>query len=135
MLEKIKRALERWERGERLDDRSVEELAEEFEAWLEAELKEITELADGGQGNEALGRLTRVNAFAASAASVRPSLATALSTKAAVFTHALESVAKALGAVDFSITLGVPMDLSFTLTFVVSKPGVKGPLPVDTDGV
>ncbi len=133
MLEKLKRVLERWERGERLDDGSLAELAEEFDAWLESELKDITELADAGQGNEAVGRLTRVNAFAASAASVRPSLATALSTKVAAFKHALESVAKALGAVDFSITLGVPMDLSFTLTFVVSRPGEKGPLPVDAD--
>lgn len=133
MLEKLKRALERWERGEGLDDASLDELAEELGTWLDAELQGISEIADAGRGNDALGRLTRVNAFASTAASMRPSLATTVSAKVGAFKVALESVAKALGAVDFSITLGVPVALSFTLTFVVRPPGEKGAVPVDVE--
>lgn len=123
MLEKIKRALERWERGERLDDRALEELEQEFEAWLDTELGDITRQADAGHGEAALGRLTRLNAFASAAATQRPSLANAISAKAAAFKAALQSIGWSLGAVEFSITLGVPVALSVTLTFRVMPPG------------
>ncbi len=131
MLEKLKRVLERWEHGERLDKDGLAELEAEFESWLEMELKEITELAESGDGNAALGRLTRLNAFASSAAVVKPSLASALSAKVGAFRTAIEHVARSLGAVDFSITLGVPVALSFTLTFVVTPAKATGTAPPD----
>lgn len=127
MFEKLRRSLERWERGERLDDRALEELEEEFETWLDTELGEIARQADGGDGEAALGRLTRLNAFASAAASQRPALANAVSAKAAAFRGALQSIGWSLGAVEFSITLGVPVALSVTLTFRVTPPGKEKP--------
>lgn len=123
MFEKLKRTLDRWERGERVDDRAIEELEEEFEAWLDAELGDIAHMADGGQGEAALGRLTRLNAFASAAAAQRPSLASAIGAKAAGFKAALQSIGWSLGAMEFSITLGVPIALSVSLSFRVMPPG------------
>ncbi len=123
MFERLKRTLERWERGERVDDRALEELEEEFEAWLDTELGDIAHMADGGQGGAALGRLTRLNAFASAAAAQRPSLANAIGAKAAAFKAALQSIGWSLGAVEFSITLGVPIALSVSLSFRVMPPG------------
>jgi hypothetical protein len=119
MFEKLKRSVERWERGERLDDRALEELEEEFETWLDTELGDIARQADAGEGEVALGRLTRLNAFASAAAAQRPSLANAIGAKAAAFKAALQSIGWSLGAVEFSITLGVPIALSVTLSFRV----------------
>ncbi len=133
MFEQLGRSLERWGRGERLEGRELEELEKELEAWLEAELGAVTRAADGGDGEGALGRLTRATTFASAAAAQRPALADAILGKAGGFRSALESVAKALGAVDFSITLGVPVALSFTLTFVVARPGARTTMPPDTD--
>ncbi len=122
MFEKAKRALERWERGERLDDHALEELEEEFEAWLDTELGDISQQAADGEGGVALGRLTRVNAFASAAVAQRPSLANAIGAKAQAFKAALQSIGWSLGAVEFSITLGVPVALSVTLSFRVTPP-------------
>ena len=133
MLEKLKAALERWERGERLDGRTLDELAQEFDAWIDAELGEVVRQADGGQGDAALGRLSRLGMFASAAAGARPSLANAIHARMGAFRKALESVARSLGAVDFSISLGLPVSLSFTLTFIVRPPGAKGPVPLDAD--
>ena len=119
MLDTLRRHLERWERGERLDEKALEELEAEFETWLDTELGEITRQADGGEGDAALGRLTRLSAFASAAASQRPSLANAISAKAAAFRGALQAIGLSLGAAEFSITLGVPVALSVTLTFSV----------------
>ncbi len=127
MFEKAKRVLEHWERGERLDDRALEELEEEFEAWLDMELGDISRLAADGDGGMALGRLTRVNAFASAAAAQRPSLANAIGAKAQAFKTALQSIGRSLGAVEFSITLGVPVALSVTLSFRVTPPGEEKP--------
>ena len=126
MLEKLKRTLERWERGERIDDHAFEELEEEFEAWLDAELGEIARTAAAGQGEAALGRLTRLNAFASAAAARRPSLANAIGAKASAFKSALQSIGLSLGAIEFSITLGVPIALSVTLSFRVTPRGEEG---------
>jgi hypothetical protein len=123
MFEKAKLALERWERGERLDDDALEQLEEEFETWLGTELGDIARQAADGEGGAALGRLTRVNAFASAAAAQRPSLATAIGAKAQAFKAALQSIGWSLGAVEFSITLGVPVALSVTLSFRVTPPG------------
>lgn len=131
MLEKAKRALERWERGERLDDRALEELQEEFEAWLDTELGDITRVAADGEGDVALGRLTRLNAFASAAAAQRPSLANAIGAKAQALKAALQAIGWSLGAVEFSITLGVPVALSVTLSFRVSPEGEAKPGDVD----
>lgn len=123
MFEKLKRSVERWERGERLDDQALEELEEEFETWLDTELGDIAHQADAGEGEAALGRLTRLNAFASAAAAQRPALANAIGAKAAAFRAALQSIGWSLGAVEFSITLGVPIALSVTLSFRVTPPG------------
>lgn len=131
MFEKLERTLERWERGERPDDCALEELEEEFEAWLDTELGDIARMADGGQGEAALGRLTRLNAFASTAAAQRPSLARAIGSKAAAFKAALRSIGWSLGAVEFSITLGVPVALSVTLSFRVTPPGEASRKDVD----
>ncbi len=125
MLEKLKRTLEQWERGERLDDTALQELEEEFEAWLDTELGDIARQADGGQGEAALGRLTRLNAFASAAAAQRPFLANAIGAKAQAFKAALQSIGWSIGAVEFSITLGVPIALSVSLTFRVNPPGTE----------
>ncbi len=125
MLEKVKRALERWERGERLDDTALQELEGEFEAWLDTELGDIARQASGGDGEAALGRLTRMNAFASAVAMQRPSLANAIGAKAQAFKAALQSIGWSLGAVEFSITLGVPMALSVSLTFRVNPPATE----------
>ncbi len=119
MFERLKQTLERWEHGERIDGRALEELEEEFETWLGTELGDIAHQADAGQGEAALGRLTRLNAFASAAAAQRPSLANAIGAKAAAFKAALQSIGWSLGAVEFSITLGVPIALSVTLSFRV----------------
>ncbi len=119
MFERLKRTIEAWERGDRLDGRALEELEEEFETWLGTELGDIAHQADAGQGEAALGRLTRLNAFASAAAAQRPSLANAIGAKAAAFKAALQSIGWSLGAVEFSITLGVPIALSVTLSFRV----------------
>lgn len=131
MLEKARRALERWERGERLDDRALEELEEEFEVWLDTELGDISRQAADGEGDVALGRLTRLNAFASAAAAQRPALANAIGAKAQAFKAALQSIGWSLGAVEFSITLGVPVALSVTLSFRVTPPGAETPAPQD----
>ncbi len=133
MFEKLKHALELWERGERLQGPALDELAQEFDAWIDAELGEVTRAADGGQGDAALGRLSRLGMFASAAAGQRPSLANAIHARMGAFRKALESVARALDAVDFSITLGLPVSLSFSLTFIVRPPGTKGPVPLDAD--
>ena len=127
MFEKLKRHLERWERGERLDDRALEELEAEFETWLDTELGDIVHQADAGQGEAALGRLTRLNAFASAAATQRPSLANVVGAKAAAFRAALQSIGLSLGAAEFSITLGVPVALSVTLSFRVTPAGEAKP--------
>ncbi len=127
MLEKARQALERWERGERLDDRALEELEQEFEIWLDTELGDISRQAQYGEADVALGRLTRLNAFASAAAAQRPSLANAIGTKAQAFKAALQSIGWSLGAVEFSITLGVPVALSVTLSFRVTPPGDEQP--------
>ena len=119
MFERLKQALERWERGERIDGRALEELEEEFETWLGTELGDIAHQAAAGQGEVALGRLTRLNAFASAVAAQRPSLANAIGAKAAALKAALQSIGGSLGAVEFSITLGVPVALSVTLSFRV----------------
>jgi hypothetical protein len=129
MLENVKRTLERWERGERLDDDALEQLEEEFETWLDTELGDIARQAADGEGGAALGRLTRVNAFASAAAAQRPSLATAIGAKAQAFKTALQSIGWSLGAVEFSITLGVPVALSVTLSFRVTPPGKETSAP------
>ncbi len=131
MFEKAKRALERWERGERLDDRALEELEDEFETWLDTELGDISRQAADGDGGMALGRLTRLNAFASAAAAQRPSLANAIGAKAQSFKTALQSIGWSLGAVEFSITLGVPVALSVTLSFRVTPPGEEKPASED----
>jgi hypothetical protein len=131
MFEKLKHHLERWERGERLDDRALEDLEEEFETWLDTELGDIAHQADAGQGEAALGRLTRLNAFAAAAAAQRPSLANAVGAKAAAFKSALQAIGWSLGAVEFSITLGVPIALSVTLSFRVMPQGEAKPAAAD----
>ncbi len=131
MFEKAKRALERWERGERLDDRVLEELQEEFEAWLDTELGDISQQAADGDGGMALGRLTQLNAFASAAAAQRPSLANAIGAKAQAFKSALQAIGWSLGAVEFSITLGVPVALSVTLSFRVTPPGEEKPASED----
>lgn len=131
MLEKAKRALERWERGERLDDRALEELEEEFDVWLDTELGDISRQAADGEGDAALGRLTRLNAFASAAAAQRPSLANAIGAKAQAFKAALQAIGWSLGAVEFSITLGVPVALSVTLSFRVMPPGEERPAAED----
>ena len=125
------RTLEAWERGERLDPDAFEELDAEFEAWLETELGGIARQADAGDGDAALGRLTRLNAFASAAAARRPSLAHAIGAKAAAFKRALDSIGWSLGAVEFSITLGVPLDLSVTLSFRVTPRETGGPSSVE----
>lgn len=125
MFEKLERTLERWERGERLDDRALEELEEEFETWLGTELGEIAQQADAGHGEAALARLSRLNAFASAAAGQRPSLAGAIGARAEAFKAALQSIGWSMGAIEFSITLGVPVALSVTLTFRVNPPGRK----------
>lgn len=131
MLEKAKRTLERWERGERLDDRALEELEDEFEVWLDTELGDISRQAADGEPDAALGRLTRLNAFASAAAAQRPSLASAIGAKAQAFKAALQSIGWSLGAVEFSITLGVPVALSVTLSFRVTPPGEERPASED----
>lgn len=125
MFEKLKHALERWEGGERLDDRALEELDAEFETWLGTELGEIAQQADAGQAAAALARLSRLNGFASAAAGQRPSLAGAIGAKAEAFKAALQSIGWSMGAIEFSITLGVPVALSVTLTFRVNPPGQK----------
>lgn len=131
MLEKAKLALERWERGERLDDHALEELEDEFEVWLDTELGDISQQAQDGEGGVALGRLVRLNAFASAAAAQRPSLANAIGAKAQALKAALESIGWSLGAVEFSITLGVPVALSVTLSFRVTPPGDEKPAAED----
>ncbi len=127
MFEKLKRALELWESGERLEDRTLEELDLEFETWLGTELGEIAQQADAGHGAAALARLSRLNGFASAAAGQRPSLAGAIGAKAEAFKAALQSIGWSMGAIEFSITLGVPVALSVTLTFRVNPPGEKMP--------
>ncbi len=127
MFENLRRTLKQWERGERLDDRALEELEEEFETWLGTELGEIAQQADAGQGEVALARLSRLNGFASAAAAAHPSLVQAIGAKAGAFKAALQSVGWSMGAVEFSITLGVPVALSVTLTFRVNPPGEKMP--------
>lgn len=129
MLEKVKRTLERWERGERLDDRALAELEEEFETWLDTELGDISRQAADGEGGAALSRLTRLNAFASAAAAQRPALANTIGAKAQAFKAALESIGWSLGAVEFSITLGVPVALSVTLSFRVTPPSKETSAP------
>lgn len=131
MLDKLERTLERWENGGGLDDRELQELEAEFESWLGTELGDIAHQADGGDGEAALGRLTRLNAFASAAAAQRPALANAVGAKAEAFKAALQSIGWSLGAVEFSITLGVPVALSVTLTFKVSPPGEGEPTATD----
>ncbi len=131
MFEKLKRVLERWERGEQLDDSALEELDQEFESWLGTELGEIAQQADAGQGAAALARLSRLNGFASAAAGQRPSLAGAIGAKAVAFQAALQSIGWSMGAIEFSITLGVPVALSVPLTFRVNPPGAKMPAAVD----
>lgn len=133
MFEKLRDALETWERGERLEGRALDELALELDAWVDAELGEVVRQADAGQGDAALGRLSRLGMFASAAAGQRPSLANAIHVRMGAFRKALESVARSLGAVDFSISLGLPVSLSFSLTFIVRPTGANGPAPLDAD--
>ncbi len=104
MFDTLRRHLERWEHGGRLDETAFDELEEEFEAWLDAELGDIAHQAEVGQGQAALGRLTRLDAFASAAALQRPSLAHAIGAKASAFKAALQAIGWSLGALEFSIT-------------------------------
>ncbi len=131
MLEKLRQALERWERDGRIDDGALDSMEQDFEAWLDAELGEIAQLASAGQGEAALARLTRLNAFASAAAARRPTLANAIGAKFAAFRNALQSVGWSLGAVEFSLTLGVPVALSVTFAFRVTPPGAEAREPTD----
>lgn len=124
-MEKSGRVMARWERGETLDEGLLSELAQDFDQLLEAELAAVQRQADAGQGDAALGRLTKLNAFASAAAVQRPSLVEIISGKANRFREALEAVGQALGAVEFSISFGLPTGVSVSLTFVV-KPQNAG---------
>lgn len=124
-MQKSASAMARWARGETLDDSLLGELAQDFDQLLEAELAAVRRQADEGQGDAALGRLTKLNAFASAAAVQRPSLVEIISGKANRFREALEAVGRALGAVEFSISFGLPAGVSVSLTFVV-KPQDSG---------
>lgn len=121
MANRSKEHMARWERGQGLNDRMLDELSQDFGDLLDAELKEITTQASAGKGDEALGRLFTLSAFASTAAAQRPSLFGTLGQKVEAFRTALEAVAHVSGAVEFSVTLGVPSGISLTLTFKVAE--------------
>lgn len=124
MASRSKEHMARWERGQGLNDRMLDELSQDFSDLLDAELKEIEAQASSGQGDEALGRLSKLSAFASTAAVHRPSLFGTLGQKVEAFRAALEAVAHVSGAVEFSLTFGVPTGISLTLTFRVA--GTEG---------
>lgn len=129
MTTRSKEHIARWEKGQGLNDRMLDELSQDFSDLLDAELKEIAAQASEGKGDEALGRLTKLSAFASTAAVQRPALFGTLGQKVEAFRAALEAVAHVSGAVEFSLTFGVPAGISLTLTFRVAETEGKQAAP------
>lgn len=120
MTDRARKVMATWERGRSLTDQDLEELHQDLEELLSAELDQIAGLANTGHAEQALGRLTRLNSFASAAAQQRPSVIGTLSAQAGKFRAALEAVARALGAVSFTLTFGFPAGISASLTFKVT---------------
>ncbi len=110
----------RWERGEPLGERALAELSQDFGSLLDAELEEIARQAESGKAGQALGRLSTLSAFASAAAAQRPSLIGTLGERVEQFRAALSAVANVSGAVEFSVTFGIPSGISVSLMFKVS---------------
>ncbi len=121
MSGEAKKIMEKWEQGHALTAKDLEDLERDLESLLDAELGQIANLANSGQTHAALGRMTKINAFASAAIQQRPSLIAILSQRVEAFRSALSAMGTAVGAAEFSISFGIPSGVSVSLTFIVSE--------------
>ena len=121
MAGEARRIMAKWEKGHGIAEEDLLDLERDLENLVDAELGRIKDLAGAGKPTEALGQLTKLNAFASSALSQQPSLISVLSQRVEAFRAALDKMGGLFGAAEFSIEFGIPSGISVSLTFTVTE--------------
>jgi hypothetical protein len=111
-----------WQESGMLTPEEARMVEEDLDAFLDSELGGVEENIDRGEPYVAFGQFTQLTSFLDQAANRVPRILRRLSSWVNRMGGALANLAQQLGADSFSIGVGLPLGLSFDLSFPVQRP-------------
>lgn len=118
--EQILTTLEQWESKGEMTLEMAELIDPQLDAFIEGELSEVQAAMDKQELNYAFARLSHMASFLNAAIARRPAIFKKLKKWVQRLKAVVQSLAKKLGANGFSISVGLPVGISISLSFPVT---------------